>query len=290
MPRVYNLGSINLDRTINVSHFPKPGETIDGKVFEDSLGGKGLNVSVALQKAGQSVVHIGAVNHNDKSLSDMLDRFEIDQTFVEKSDHPSGQAYIFLDKEAENSIVVCGGANLAISHDHINQALENGSKDNWLVLQNETNGQAKAVEIALGKKMKVALVAAPFNAEMVIELLDKIDLLALNESEAKELETAFGKPVEKIGCPMILVTKGAAGAVLITPNQTFKVDGKKVVPRDTTGAGDTFFGYFLACWIAKETPQICLELANAAAALAVQKNGAANSVPAMSDVRAATGD
>jgi len=225
MSRVYNLGSINLDRTINVSHFPKPGETIDGKVFEDSLGGKGLNVSVALQKAGQSVVHIGAVNHNDKSLSDMLDRFEIDQTFVEKSDHPSGQAYIFLDKEAENSIVVCGGANLAISHDHINQALKNGSKDDWLVLQNETNGQAKAVEIALGKKMKVALVAAPFNAEMVIELLDKIDLLA-----------------------------------------------------------------FLACWIAKETPQICLELANAAAALAVQKNGAANSVPAMSDVRAATGD
>jgi ribokinase len=244
MARVYNLGSINLDRTINVSHFPKPGETIDGKVFEDSLGGKGLNVSVALQKAGQSVVHIGAVNHNDKSLSDMLDRFEIDQTFVEQSDHPSGQAYIFLDKEAENSIVVCGGANIAISHDHINQALENGSKDDWLVLQNETNGQAKAVEIALGKKMKVALV----------------------------------------------VTKGAAGAVLITPNQTFKVDGKKVVPRDTTGAGDTFFGYFLACWIAKETPQICLELANAAAALAVQKNGAANSVPAMSDVRAATGD
>ena len=119
MSKVYNLGSINLDRTINVEHFPKSGETIKGRVFEDSLGGKGMNVSVALQRAGQPVAHIGALHRHDNLLMELLDQSNIDQTFVEKSDHASGQAYIFLDRDAENSIVVCGGANLAISQDHI---------------------------------------------------------------------------------------------------------------------------------------------------------------------------
>ena len=154
-------------------------------------------------------------------------------------------------------------------------------------MQNETNGQKHAVEIARQKKMKIALVAAPFDASMVIEVLDNIDLLALNETEAKELEVAFGKPVESMDGPSILVTKGAAGATLITPKQTFHVEGKKVRPRDTTGAGDTFFGFLLASLIAGKTHQMSLELANEAAAIAVQRHGAANAIPTMDEVHKA---
>ncbi len=284
MPIVFNLGSINLDRTIRVSHFPQPGETIEGSIFEDSLGGKGTNISVALQRAGQSLVHIGALHRNDVVLKGFLDQFGIDKSYVEKSDQPSGQAYIFLDQNAENSIVVCGGANLAISQNHIEQALSTAVEGDWLVMQNETNGQKFAIDLARKKRMKIALVAAPFSSEQVMGFLDEIDLLALNETEAQELEKAFDTSVQNIRGPSLLVTKGSSGATLMTREQQYSVSGKTVTPRDTTGAGDTFFGYFLASLICGKDEQESLEIGNAAAALAVQEYGAANSIPELDDV------
>ena len=284
MPKIFNLGSINIDHTIKVSHFARPGETIHGQVLADALGGKGMNISIALERAGQDVIHIGAINGDDRKLVDLIRQFEIDQSSLELSNLPSGQAYIFLDANAENSIVVCAGANLAISETHITNVMSNGSHGDWLVMQNETNGQQHAAKIASEKGMQVALVAAPFNSEKVEELLDYLDLLIVNETEAAELEQAINRPVTQSGVPMVLVTKGSKGASLTHNGQGYEVAGEKVVAVDTTGAGDAFFGFFLASWISGKGEQLSLEIANKVASIVVQRVGAANSIPKQSEI------
>lgn len=284
MPKIFNLGSINMDHIVRLGHFPAPGETISGAKIGTALGGKGLNVSVALTRAGLRPVHIGAIGTGDAEMVQALEAFDIDMTHIAQSDQPSGCAYVFLDQLGENSIVVCPGANDAIEIAHIRAALTGADAEDWLVLQNETNGLAEAAQIAQEKGMKVAYMAAPFDAAKIVDLLGRIDLVALNETEARQLEEHAGKPIAELGIAQVLITLGSKGAKLTDRGQDFAVPGRLVSVTDTTAAGDTFFGYFLAQYIRSDDPEGSLNLANIAASLSVQSTGAAVSIPKLSDV------
>jgi ribokinase len=284
MANVFNLGSINMDQIVRLPHFPAPGETINGDVLGANLGGKGLNVTVALKRAGCTPVHIGAIGSDDAEMKDALARFEIDLGQIRQSDHPSGTAYVFLDQSGENSIIVCPGANTAIDVAHVEEALSAAQAGDWLTLQNETNAQAEAAKLAKAKGMHIAYMAAPFEAEKIVELTGLIDLLALNETEAAQLEAFAGKPVTELGIEKVLITLGAKGAKLIDQCQEHLIEGRVVNVVDTTAAGDTFFGYFMAEYLRSDDPLRSLSLANVAASLTVQTEGAAVAIPQLADV------
>lgn len=284
-PAIYNLASINLDKIIELERLPVAGETIAGQHSKASLGGKGTNISVAIQRAGQDVTQICAIHHEDTVLRQFLVDAGIGSECVEASQELSGEAIILLDQHAENSIIVIAGANRSISDSHIAKSLENANPGDWLVMQNETNGQAKAVQIAKQKGMKIAYVAAPFETDAIRKIKSNLDLLILNETEAEQLSQSVGDVTDGQTIPKVLVTLGAAGAVLYGKDLKLQIDGHKVTPRDTTAAGDTFCGFYIAGIASGHSEQLAIEQANAAAALAVQSLGASDSIPSLKDVQ-----
>jgi ribokinase len=283
--KVFNLGSINQDKTIKLPRFPNPGETLAAQEVSACLGGKGLNISLALHNAGQVVTHIGAVHVNDIDTVSVIERFGLKTHAVERSTHSTGQAYVLLDDDRENAIVLCAGANAEISQNHITQCLRTAKSGDWLVLQNETNNQHYAVEKARARGMNIGLVAAPFDADLVRSLLDDLNLLVLNEIEAQQLEHALNTSVAAIGIPLVVVTKGVKGATLYRASTPIHIASLQVKPIDTTAAGDTFFGFFLGAVLGGLSDKDALHRANAAAALSVKTYGAANSIPTLQEVQ-----
>lgn len=282
---VFNLGSINQDKTIKLHRFPSPGETLAAQGVSSCLGGKGLNISLALHFAGQAVTHIGAVHMNDTDTVNVIEMFGLKTDAIERSRHSTGQAYVLLDDDRENAIVLCAGANAEISQSHIAHCLGPAKSGDWLVLQNETNNQHYAVEKARARGMNIGLVAAPFDADLVRSLLDDLDLLVLNEIEAQQLEHALNTSIAAIGIPLVVVTKGAKGATLYRDGTPIHIASIPVKPIDTTAAGDTFFGFFLGGLLSGLCDKDALHRANAAAALSVKSYGAAHSIPTLQDVK-----
>ncbi len=281
---IYNLGSINIDLVYQVPHLPAPGETLHSKGFSKGLGGKGANMSIAIAKAGGAVKHIGAVGADGVWLRELLADTGVDTEFVEVLDVPTGHAVINVDDAGENAIVLYSGANMALQESQIKAALAGANAGDWLLLQNETSLGSFAAEIAREKHMKIAYAAAPFETSAVAELIDKVDLIAVNEIEAAALLT-MADGVEKL-----LITKGAKGIRYRDSGTEYTQDVFKVNPVDTTGAGDTYLGYFLAGIDMGMAPQTALRRAAAASSLQITRLGAAAAIPELAEVKAFLSD
>ncbi|MCF6303920.1 MAG: ribokinase [Rhodobacteraceae bacterium] len=281
---IFNLGSINIDMVYQVPHFPAPGETLHSKDFTKGLGGKGANMSIAIAKAGGAVKHIGAVGKDGVWLRELLGEAGVDTGFVEVLDMPTGHAVINVDDAGENTIVLYSGANMALQKSRIKAALAGASAGDWLLLQNETSLGVFAAKIAREKHMKIAYAAAPFEASAIAELIDKVDLIAVNEVEAAALST-MADGVEKL-----LITKGAKGIRYRDSGAEYTQDVFKVKPVDTTGAGDTYLGYFLAGIDMGMAPQTALRRAAAASSLQITRLGAAAAIPELAEVKAFLSD
>ena len=282
---VYNLGSINIDHVYTMAAFPRPGQTLSADSMVTNLGGKGLNISVALSKAGADVRHIGAVGAEDAQVQSLLAPFDLDLSRVALLAQPTGHAIIYLDQERENQIVIYPGANGAIERAHVAAALADAGPEDWLVLQNETNANDIGLAIAREKGMKVALVAAPFDASMPA-LMEKVDLVSVNEEELRDFEAATGSSFRDRTDMAFLVTYGAEGAEFVAGGETHRVKAHKVTVADTTGAGDTFFGGFMAQYANGASVEDALTFASAMAALQVQSMGAAVAIPDRAEVLA----
>ncbi len=283
---VFNLGSINIDLVYRVAHFPAPGETIGSNGFSRGLGGKGANQSIAVARAGGAVRHIGMIHPDERWALDEMARYGVDTGAIAMGEVPSGHAVIYVDDAGENTIVLFAGANRAIEPAHLDAALAGAKPGDWLILQNETNLGADAARLARRKGMKVAYSAAPFDAKQALEMLPLVDLIAVNAGEAAQLAHALGCEVAQIDVPQLLVTKGAEGASYRADGITHDHPVFRVTPVDTTGAGDTFLGYFIAALDAGLGPQPALERASAAAAIQITRAGAAKAIPALAEVNA----
>jgi ribokinase len=283
---VFNLGSINIDLVYRLSHFPAPGETLASRSFMRALGGKGANQSIALAAAGARIFHIGATNPEDFWLIEEMRRRNVDMTHVQASESPTGHAIVMVNDEGENQIVLCPGANRNIDIATALTALDSATPEDWVLLQNETNGAHEFVAAAKARGLKIAYSAAPFEAEIALALLPDCDLLVVNEGEAAELMAATGREADALGLEHLVITYGGKGAEYIGKAGRLQQDAFAVNAVDTTGAGDCFFGYFLA-GVASETPiETALHEASAAAALQVTKPGAAEAIPQRHEVLA----
>ena len=281
---IYNLGSVNIDHVYRVPHLPMPGETLASSSFQSGLGGKGANQSIAIARAGGQVFHIGAIGSDGGWLADKMADAGVDTRFLSVIEVSTGHAIINVDDEAENTIVLYSGANRALTEMHVNKALSDAGAGDWLLLQNETNMGAYAASLAKDKGMKVAYAAAPFDSDAAAAMLPMTDLLAVNDIEAAQLSEALGVDAANIPVNQMLITRGADGATLQTGGEADFVKASRVEPVDTTGAGDTFLGYFLCSLDMGRTPQDALLHATAASAIQVTNLGAAEAIPTLSDV------
>ncbi|WP_317056462.1 ribokinase [Roseovarius rhodophyticola] len=282
---IYNLGSINLDYFYSVPRLPVAGETLATKEFSMGLGGKGANMSVAVARAGGEVHHIGSVGEDGIWAIDYLKRAGVDVSNIHSLQATTGHAVIFRDDDGENLIVIHQGANSMQDKDRIAAALLNARPGDILLLQNETNLQAFAAELGHGSGMKVAYAAAPFDVNALKEVLPYIQILVLNELEMAQLREQTGNRPEALGVDVVIVTKGSDGCVLYSKELGEKhVPAFPVNPLDTTGAGDTFTGYFLAHLDLGSSIEEAVLGANAAAAVMVTKKGTADAIPFALDV------
>lgn len=281
---VYNLGSVNIDHVYRVPHLPEPGETLAATSFNSGLGGKGANQSIAVAKAGGQVFHIGAIGADGGWLADQMADAGVDTRYLSVIDVPTGHAIINVDDAAENVIVLFTGANRALTEEMVNEALSDAGAGDWLLLQNETNLGVYTAKAAKAKGMRVAYAAAPFDPEAAAEMLPVTDLLAVNHIEAAQLSEAMGVSAVDLPVAQVLITRGADGATLQTGDEEVSVEAFKVNPVDTTGAGDTFLGFFLAALDLGRSAKDTLTFASAASAIQVTKVGAAMAIPTADDV------
>jgi len=282
---IFNLGSINADYFYHLDHLPLPGETLAADGFTVGLGGKGANQSIAAVFGGAKVVHIGAIGSDGIWARDRLFEAGVDVNHVAVLEMPIGHAIINVDREGENSIVIFSSANVAQDEGRIRAALEIARKDDVCILQNETNLVRFTAELAHQKGMRVVYSAAPFDADHALRVLPFVDLLVVNEVEAAQLSRALGVVADKLPVPEVLITKGADGAEYRAGAASISVAAFEVEPVDTTGAGDTYLGFFVAGLDAGLDVKGAMTFAAAAAAIQVTRQGTAEAIPKLDEVK-----
>ena len=289
--RILNLGSLNFDKVYNVGHFVAAGETILSRGFAEFLGGKGLNQSLALARAGAGVYHAGAVGPDGTPFLTCLRDAGADVRYIRQIDTVSGHA-IIQNADGQNCIIVCGGSNQCITCEDIQEILANFGDGDVLLMQNETSNVSFAMEEAKRRGMKIAFNASPITPELLEYPLELVDWFIINEVEGKALSGVNSSDFEKIleglvsrfPHATIVLTVGEEG-VLYQDRNTRESHGiYRVKAVDTTAAGDTFCGYFLT-GLSKGLPiQETLKYASMASAIAVSKHGASTSIPTWEEV------
>lgn len=286
MKKVINFGSLNIDHVYQVPHFVKPGETLSSTAYNRFCGGKGSNQSIALAKAGAEVYHAGCIGHDGDFLKTNLKDNGVHTDFVKTVGQPSGHAIIQIDPNGENAIILFPGANETIPLEMIDDVFSQTSPGDLLLLQNEINNLALIMEKAAEKGLDIALNFAPFSAETAKHLpLHLLKILIINETEGEGLASKK-QPDEIIATlttqypdMMIVLTLGADGAICSYKNQLFKASAKADKVVDTTCAGDTFIGFFLAAYLEDKSLDICLRDGCKAGAISVSRAGASVSIP-----------
>ena len=288
--KILNIGSCNIDYTYSVDHFIQPGETNSCISMNIGCGGKGLNQSIALAKAGTPIYHGGIVGKEGVFLKEKLEEFGVNTDFVEVTPSPNGHAIIQVDKTAQNCILLFSGTNHQFSEQYIDKILSAFDKGDILVLQNEINNIPYIINQASNKGLRIAFNAAPYNDTVREYPLDKVEWLIINEVEGAGLadsdDPAQIIPRLKSIYPSskILLTLGTQGCRYFDGTEEYSMPSCKVDAVDTTAAGDTFIGYFMR-GISDGLPvSETLRLATVASAIAVTRKGAADSVPSYSEV------
>ncbi len=287
--RILNFGSLNLDYVYNVDHFVQPGETLAVLSRTVKAGGKGLNQSVALARAGAPVSHAGCLGTGGEALKSLLEENGVNTDFLLPVQEPQGHTVIQVDRKGENCILLCGGSNRCIPEEHIRRVIGRMNPGDWLILQNEVNSLPLIAELASAAGMHIVLNPSPYDKSLEEVGFSGLDWLLVNELEAwqitgeKEPEKVWEtlhRQYEKLS---LLMTLGSRGSVAWRVGggrpECHREEAVPVTVVDTTGAGDTYTGYFIAGITEGRSLGQCMNLAGRAAAVAVTRPGAAGSIP-----------
>ncbi len=288
--RVAVVGSCNIDLVARGAALPRPGETVMASSLATIVGGKGANQAIAAARAGANCAMVGAVGDDvyAGAIRATLRDAGIDTSALRTVPGPSGTALIFVDGAGENSIVVIPGANAALTTlTQADTAIIEQADAVLFQLEIPVEIVVAAAERAHGLRVLNASPTRP----MPRELLELIDLLVVNETEATAL-VPHGRPGDQLKeallhlVPRVAITIGAGGVLYADRDGAFRVAAPKVTPVDTTGAGDTFTGVLATALAEGRTARDALELACAAASLSVEKVGASASIPMRADIDA----
>ena len=290
---VVNFGSLNIDHVYAVDHFCRAGETIHTKSYTQNAGGKGLNQSIAVSRSGQKVHHAGLLGPEGTRLAELLSGSGVDLRYLKHTDVPQGHAVIQVQPDGQNCIFLYGGSNQAVTPQEIDEVLMQLNAGDYLLLQNEIANLTYLLRAAARRGLRVVLNASPISDELLNAGLSGVDWLVVNEIECAAMagcgDAQAGYETLKQRYPSlgILLTLGSEGSVSWKDGTEVRQCAYPVKAVDTTGAGDTFMGYFVGCLAQGMERQTAMQYASMASAISVTRPGAAASIPLMDEVRAA---
>ncbi len=284
--RILNFGSLNVDHVYRVPHIARPGQTIAAASVQTFAGGKGANQSVALARAGATVSHAGRIGRDGHWLLDKLKHAGVDTTLVQVDDkRRTGHAIIQVDDKGENTIVLFGGANRSIDGGQIDRAVRQFGSGDMLLLQNEVNRVPDVIEAGHARGMTVCFNPAPADDQVKHYPLEHLDVMILNQSEGQTLcgasapDDVLTTLSDRYPQAQIILTLGKDGVRYAAGDKRLSVAATPAKTVDTTAAGDTFIGYYLAGRAAGSDVPDALQTACRAAALCVSSPGAMDSIP-----------
>ncbi len=291
MPDVYIVGSLNADHRVRVSRIPKGGETILGSQIIVGAGGKGANQAVAASRAGATAIMIGA--SGDDADGSVVRAALIEQRVDIRHVHvvpgaPTGRAFITVDDDGGNAIVVSPGANAQLTEGAISAGLRDMRRGDVLLLQLETPEAlvryAARSAAELGGLVVLNIAPVP---ECIDGLFDHVDVLVVNEHELTGISRLLAGPRDNdmahlaaVSNASVICTVGSEGAYVVRGTSIEHIEASPVDAVDTTAAGDTFIGY-LGAGLAEDATDLlgATETAVRAATLAVTREGAIDSIP-----------
>lgn len=288
--KILDFGSCNLDYVYEVDHIVQRGETLAANKLSIFPGGKGLNQAIAIAKAGAQVYFAGCIGEDGAISESALQQAGVNIQNLLTVKEPTGQAIIQVDINGENSIVIYHGANGAVPKEYIDRVLEQFDRGDILLLQNEINNLPYLIENATKKGMKIILNPSPFENTLKSINLNNLYCVVLNETEAMQWTgskqaydflTWAQKDYPRL---QVLLTFGEKGSVFLKNGELYRQPAFKVSAVDTTAAGDTFTGYFVAGLYDELEIKETLKRAAVAAAIAVSRKGASSSVPTYEEV------
>ncbi len=289
--KVLVFGSLNIDLVYQLDHLVREGETISSTRYDRNAGGKGLNQTIALAKAGQPVMMAGAIGSDGLFLQNMLEEYGVDTRFVRTLDVPSGNALIQVDREGRNCIILYGGANQAITVEMIHETLAQLEPGDLILMQNEVSHGDEIIREAARFGLQIALNPSPMTQELLTWPLDKVSYFVLNEVEGGDMtgetdpERICDELLRRYPQSRIVLTLGSQGSMYADQTQRLHQPIFPVKAVDTTAAGDTFTGYFLHAIAEGRDPAFALCEAAKASSITVSRPGAAQSVPLLKEVR-----
>ena len=293
------IGSINMDLVLRVPRMPLPGETLTGGAFRTIPGGKGANQAVACARlsgkvaaGGQQVAMIGCVGDDAFGATlraALVGDGIIDSHITTLPGVASGIASILVDDNGQNSIVIAGGANDLLSPAHIDAAKELIEQADIVVLQLETPMATVVHAIKLARSLGKTVVLNPAPAaSLPAGVLELVDYLIPNEIEAAMLAgvspdgadvQALAAALQKLGSDNVIITLGSKGVHAALYGGDFTFPAEMVQAVDTTAAGDTFIGGFVAGLASGMDEAEAIQQGQRAAAWSVTKPGAQTSIP-----------
>lgn len=294
MNKVLVFGSLNIDYVYSLDHIVVPGETLSSTAVEKNAGGKGLNQACAIARTGLSVSMAGRIGTDGTFLTGILSSYGVDVSLVDiDSTVPSGNAIIQRSSDGQNSIILFAGTNRTITESMVNSVFSGFGSGDYVVLQNEINNLDLIIRTAKERGMKVVLNPAPFDSSVLSLPLELVDILVVNEIEGAgvcnveagaDYDALLSGLVAAFPKSEIILTCGSYGAYYGYGSSVVFVPALKVKAVDTTAAGDTFIGYYIASRILGHDVETSMKFATKASSIAVSRKGAAVSVPSSSEV------
>lgn len=267
------VGSANLDLVAHLDHLPKPGETQLAIGYEEHPGGKGLNQAVACARMGATTAFAGCVGNDDAGvmLRGVLEREGIDTSLLVTVEAPTGRAFINVDRQGENEIVVVSGANARVVVPELPRA-------KVVLLQLEIPLPVVEDVLRAARDMGAVTVLNPAPAaDLSPAILAQVDVLLPNETESAALGGT--RVLLERGVRTIVTTLGERGAAIETAGSRIEVAPHRVTPVDTVGAGDAFTGALCAQLAMGRTLEEAARVGAVAGALATTVAGAVPSLP-----------
>ena len=289
--KVLNYGSLNVDYVYSVDHIIVGGETQHSSKMEIFSGGKGLNQSIALAKAGVPVYHAGIVGNDGDILLDACKEAGVNTKYIRRLPVKGGHTMIQVDKNAQNCIILYGGTNQMQTREFVDEVLADFGEGDYLILQNEINMLDYIIDQAYEKKMKIVMNPSPFDDKLNSCDLGKVYLFLVNEIEGEQITGCKDKDqildalAEKYPNARFVLTLGSNGAVYYDGKEKVFQDIFKVKAVDTTAAGDSYTGALAVALSQDKNIEDAMDFASKVGALSVLKEGAQSSLPTLEDVK-----
>lgn len=299
MSKIVVVGSSNMDMVVKVNHIPRPGETILSHGFFMNCGGKGANQAVAISRLGGELSFVSKIGNDmfGKQILDKLHTEGINGTSIFRDDQvATGMAFISLESNAQNAIVVYPGANATLNKENISDSIHIFQDAELVLVQMEIPIELVVHIAKQAKSLEKKLILNPAPAQTLPdELYPLLYMITPNETEA---EILTGIPVVDVnsarlaaqklramGTTNVIITLGAQGAYVLTPHLDELIPVERtIVAKDTTAAGDTFNGAIAVAIANGRSIKEAIVFANGAASLAVTKFGAQSSIPYLAEL------